>query len=120
VRSLHLLYDKTSAVAGAIDSGILTTGGFDELIVNAGVTVAAAAAGPTFREYGDDGASIYAVVIGGAVGQSKIVWGPAPSGAATVFGLGPVPRRMQVLATAGAGGTVRLVVWGVRREARIA
>ncbi len=103
-RSTTLLYDATSAAAGAIDSGVLKTEGYDSILIH---LVAAGAAAPA-------SASASAVLEDGTLASLGTVTLPAIAGTATTALVWTSPRKARFQATGGAGSTVRMAVYGVR------
>jgi hypothetical protein len=119
-RRVVQLYDVTSAVAGALDTGVLDTESFDALLVSLNVAAGAVsglAAIKAVRE--DNSQQIIKSASGLAAGAEY--WGfsigedvnTSADTSAALRNNVPVPRRTRIDVVGAAGCTVRLTVAGV-------
>lgn len=112
------LYDVTSAVAGALDTGILETECFDALIITLNVAGAVSGLASVLKLREDASTALLksatglaiALHLGLSIGEDVNVSGDATVALRDSF---PVPRRTQVTVAGAAGSTVRLTVEGV-------
>ncbi len=115
------LFESTSAVGGTVETNFLDVEEFDEVVIC--IAPAGAAAG-VFNAYAVSEKSAQFMFGNRAgIGAGQFWWytlgftAPPNTDANVVLEGGPpVPRQLRVTGPAGAGGTVTLLVYGVKYE----
>lgn len=114
MRVVDLLWDKVTP-AGSTETAIVDVARYHRLLVYA--SAAAATGQGAVQLVLDDGTVLGALTTNASIAagaSANLSLGPGVTGGNTL-GV-PVPRRVRFSATGGAGGTVRLIAYGIAEE----